>query len=82
MLPVLLTGVGVEEQAHLPSLIPYRAKVQVSLQVVEGDNPFLRAEAVRRRASAAIAAVGGARALPGTAGPQALLGVGMPGGGL
>ena len=40
LLPVFLTSVRFEEQAHLPSLIPYRAQATLSMQVIEGKNPF------------------------------------------
>jgi hypothetical protein len=50
--PVLLTSLKVEEQAHLPSLYPYRATVTVTLEVIESANQFYTAEAVRRSDSA------------------------------
>ncbi len=67
ILPVFLTNVSVEEVAHLPSLVPYRARVAIDLQVIEGSNPFYRVEQVRQVVSAAFngqvdipVAVGGA----------------------
>ncbi|MBL8394638.1 MAG: hypothetical protein JNK99_07810 [Candidatus Accumulibacter sp.] len=66
VLPVFLKTVGVTESAHLPSLIPYRATVKLSLQVIEGSNPFYLMEKVRQTAFAALhtgqaaaAAIGG-----------------------
>lgn len=53
VLPVFLTSVRCEEKAHLPSLAPYRAEATLSLEVVEGDNPFYKAEQVRLAALAA-----------------------------
>jgi len=54
VLPVFLTSVQVEEKAHLPNLVPYRANVTLSLQVIEGNNPFYDVEKVRQVAGAAI----------------------------
>ncbi|MEO1775523.1 MAG: hypothetical protein AAFS07_11290 [Pseudomonadota bacterium] len=54
VLPVFLTSVQVEEVAHLPTLIPYRANVTLSFTVIEGNNPFYLAEKWRQSASAAI----------------------------
>lgn len=54
ILPVFLTSLGVTEQAHLPSLIPYRAEVALSMQVIEGGNPFYQVEQVRQLVSAAL----------------------------
>lgn len=66
VLPVFLKTVGITESAHLPSLIPYRATVKLSLQVIEGSNPFYLMEKVRQTAFAALhtgqaaaAAIGG-----------------------
>ncbi len=66
VLPVFLKAVDVTESAHLPSLIPYRATVRLTLQVIEGNNPFYLMEKVRQVATAALhtgstaaAAVGG-----------------------
>lgn len=66
ILPVFLTSVKVDESAHLPSLVPYRANVQLSMQVIEGNNPFYKVEKVRQVVSAALntgrtvgAAIGG-----------------------
>lgn len=54
VLPVFLTSVRVEETAHLPSLFPYRADVTLTLQVIEGGNPFYQVEKVRQVAMAAL----------------------------
>ncbi|GAB3255249.1 hypothetical protein GCM10027296_24120 [Chitinimonas naiadis] len=66
VLPVFLKGVDVTESAHLPSLVPYRATVKLSLQVIEGNNPFYLMEKIKQVGFAAIntgrsaaAAVGG-----------------------
>jgi hypothetical protein len=66
VLPVFLKTVDVTESAHLPSLIPYRATVKLTLQVIEGNNPFHLMEKVRQTAFAALhtgqaaaAAIGG-----------------------
>lgn len=54
ILPVFLTGVQVEESAHLPSLQPYRANVTLSFQVIEGNNPFYQVEKIRQMVGAAL----------------------------
>jgi hypothetical protein len=54
VLPVFLTSVSVEEQAHLPSLAPYRATVAITLQVIESANPFWRAEQLRQAGAAMV----------------------------
>jgi len=66
VLPVFLKGIDVQEVAHFPSLIPYRANVKLSLQVIEGNNPFYAAEKIRQVIGAALntgrtaaAAIGG-----------------------
>ncbi|HVK55994.1 MAG TPA: hypothetical protein VM532_13320 [Burkholderiales bacterium] len=68
VLPVFLKGVDVTETAHLSNLIPYRANVKLTLQVIEGRNPFYLAEKVRQAAVSALhsaasvaAAIGGLR---------------------
>ncbi|MGP0628520.1 CIS tube protein [Nitrospina sp. 32_T5] len=48
VLPVFLTSVKVDEKAHLPNLVPYRAQATLSFQVIEGNNPFYEAEKVRQ----------------------------------
>jgi hypothetical protein len=54
VLPVFLTSVQVEEVAHLPTLIPYRANVELSFTVIEGNNPFYQVEKIRQLAGAAV----------------------------
>lgn len=54
ILPVFLTGVQVTEEAHLPSLVPYRARATLSMQVIEGNNPFYEVEKVRQVLGAAL----------------------------
>jgi hypothetical protein len=54
VLPVFLTSVRVDEQAHLPSLIPYRAEATLSMQIIEGNNPFYLVEQVRLMAMSAV----------------------------
>ena len=54
VLPVFLTSVQVDETAHLPNLVPYRANVTLSMQVIEGNNPFYDVEKVRQVAGAAL----------------------------
>ena len=48
VLPVFLTSVGIEETAHMPSLIPYRATATLGMQVIEGNNPFYEVEKIRQ----------------------------------
>lgn len=59
VLPVFLTGVQVDETAHLPNLKPYRANVNLSFQVIEGNNPFYRVEQVRQAVGAGLNAARG-----------------------
>ncbi len=54
ILPVFLTSVQVTEEAHLPSLIPYRARATLSMQIIEGNNPFYQVEKVRQVLGAAL----------------------------
>jgi hypothetical protein len=54
VLPVFLTSIRVDEKAHLPTLVPYRAHASLSMQVIEGRNPFYLYERVRGLASAAL----------------------------
>ncbi len=54
VLPVFLTSVTVEEIAHFPSLVPYRAKATLAMQVIEGNNPFYAVEKVRQVVGAAL----------------------------
>ncbi|MER8605539.1 hypothetical protein NKH48_17540 [Mesorhizobium sp. M1233] len=48
ILPVFLTSVEIEEQAHLPTLFPYRAEATLSMQVIESSNPFYDLETLRQ----------------------------------
>lgn len=54
VLPVFLKSVDVTESAHLLNLAPYRANVRLSLQVIEGKNPFYLMEKVKQVGLAAI----------------------------
>lgn len=54
VLPVFLKNIDVKEVAHLPSLVPYRANVTLSLQVIEGNNPFYEVEKIRQVVGAAM----------------------------
>lgn len=58
VLPVFLTSVKVDERAHLPTLVPYRANVSLTMQVLEGRNPFYLAEKLRQTAGAGVGSVG------------------------
>lgn len=60
VLPVFLTSVQVEEVSHLPNLKPYRANVNLSFQVIEGNNPFYKVEKVRQSVGAAMNFASGA----------------------
>lgn len=60
VLPVFLTSVQVEEVSHLPNLKPYRANVNLSFQVIEGNNPFYQVEKVRQAVGAAMNFASGA----------------------
>ncbi len=64
ILPVFMTSIQVDEIAHLPNLKPYRAKANLSFQVIEGNNPFYQVEKIRQTAGASLNFVsGGASAL-------------------
>ena len=54
ILPVFLTSIRVTEESHLPSLVPYRAKASLTMQVIEGNNPFYQVEKVRQVVGAAL----------------------------
>lgn len=54
VLPVFLTSVRVEELQHLPSLRPVRAKATLTMQAIEGANPFYLAEKLRQAAGAGL----------------------------
>ncbi len=50
--PLSGTSVIIDEQAHLPTLVPYRAEATLSFQIIEGNNPFYQEEKVRQLDSA------------------------------
>lgn len=54
IIPVFLTSVKVDELAHFSSLTPYRAKATLSMQVIEGNNPFYEVEKIRQVVGAAL----------------------------
>lgn len=54
ILPVFMTSVSIEEQAHLPTLIPYRAQATLGFQVIESKNPFYMVEKIRQTVGAAL----------------------------
>lgn len=53
-LAVFLTGVAQKEVLHLPNLAPYRAEMQLTLQVIESNNPFFIADKIRQTAMTAL----------------------------
>lgn len=57
LLPVFLTGVTQKEALHLPNLMPYRAEINLALQVIESENPFTAADKVRQTSMTALNAV-------------------------
>lgn len=59
LLPVFLTGVSQNETLHLPNLMPYRAEMNLTMQVIESNNPFTMADKVRQTAMTALNAVTG-----------------------
>lgn len=58
-LAVFLTGVAQKEVLHLPNLTPYRAEIQLSMQVIESNNPFFVADKIRQTAMTALNATSG-----------------------
>lgn len=54
ILPVFLVSVKIDETAHLPTLFPYRATANLSMKVIETNNPFYLVEKVRQVAGAAL----------------------------
>jgi Contractile injection system tube protein len=54
LLPVFLTGVTQKEALHLPNLMPYRAEMGLTMQVIESNNPFFLADKVRQTAMTAL----------------------------
>lgn len=59
LMPVFLTGVTQKESLHLPNLLPYRAEMGLTMQVIESNNPFTNAEKVRQTAMTALNAATG-----------------------
>ena len=59
LIPVFLTGVSQKEALHLPNLMPYRAEMSLSMQVIESNNPFTLADKVRQTAMTALNAATG-----------------------
>jgi len=54
ILPVFLKQIDVREVAHMPTLVPFRAEVRISMQVIEGNNPFYQVEKIRQVVGAAL----------------------------
>ena len=54
LLPVFLTSVTIDEKAHLPSLIPYRAEANLGMQVIESSNIFYNVEKIRQSVMTAL----------------------------
>jgi hypothetical protein len=54
LLPVFLTGVTQKETLHLPNLMPYRAEMNLTMQVIESANPFFIADKVRQTLGTAL----------------------------
>ncbi len=54
LLPVFLTGVAQKEALHLPNLMPYRATMSLTMQVIESANPFYLADKVRQTMGTAL----------------------------
>jgi hypothetical protein len=59
LLPVFLTSVTQKETLHLPNLMPYRAEMGLTMQVIESANPFILADKVRQTAGVALNMAGG-----------------------
>ena len=54
VLPVFLTSISIDEQAHLPSLLPYRAEADLGMRVIESANLFYDIEKIRQTAGAIV----------------------------
>ena len=54
ILPVFLTSVTMDEKAHLPTLVPYRAEATLSMQVIESSNLFYDVEKARQLVSSSL----------------------------
>lgn len=61
-LPVFLTAVTQKETLHLPNLMPYRAEMGLTMQVIESANPFFAAEKVRQTVGVGMNVAGGFQA--------------------
>jgi len=48
VLPVFISSVKIDEKAHLPTLVPYRAEATLGMQVIEGNNPIYKDEIIRQ----------------------------------
>lgn len=59
LIPIFLTGVSQKEALHLPNLMPYRAEMSLTMQVIESNNPFTLADKVRQTAMTALNAATG-----------------------
>ncbi len=59
LLPVFLTSVTQKETLHLPNLMPYRAEMGLTMQVIESANPFFLADKVRQTMGTALNLVSG-----------------------
>ncbi|MGX9357432.1 hypothetical protein ACS3SW_20315 [Roseobacteraceae bacterium S113] len=60
LLPVFLTGVTQKETFHLPNLMPYRAEMGLTMQVIESANPFFIADKVRQTIGTGLNLISGA----------------------
>lgn len=54
VLPVFLTSVQQNETQHLPNLFPHRATVQIGMEIIAGNNPFIAADRIRRTVTSAL----------------------------
>ncbi len=54
ILPVMVRSVSVTAEAHLATLIPYRAKARISMQVVEEDQKFYQVDRLRQAVGATV----------------------------
>ena len=65
ILPVLMTQLQFDVKAYLPSLLPYRAEVTLTLQIIQSANPFYTPE-MKRVFSSAQKAVGAVQGYQGS----------------
>jgi len=54
VLPVFLTNADITQTDFLPNLAPYRAEADLTLQIIESNNPFYTVESLRQVVGAAI----------------------------